>query len=273
MDYDPIKKDAGRFFNCCRASRILFFRLLNLLLLRSWHVRREIRGWAKTAPPGAAVLDAGSGFGQYVWFVSKLKGKYRVKGVDVKQEETDLCNRFPGGRHAGGRVRFEKADLNSFSEPQTYDLILCVDVLEHITDDVKVMKNLYGSLKGGGMLLISTPSDRGGSDVHDEGGNSFIGEHVRDGYGWGEITEKLSLAGFDKTEVRYSYGRWGQMSWKISMKYPVKMVSAGRIFFLVLPLYYLVTFPVALLLNFFDLYGRHSTGTGLIVKAYKLSDK
>lgn len=266
MHYDPIKKQAGNIFNCCKSARILFYRLLHLLLLRSWHIRREIKKWSRHAPDNALVLDAGSGFGQYVYFVSGLNRNYSVKGIDVKQEEIDIGNRFFAGN---GTISFEKADLNSFVEPERYDLILCIDVLEHIKEDVKVMGNLCGSLKKGGLLIISTPSDQGGSDVHEHGQSSFIEEHVRDGYGKKEIEDKLEKAGFSKTGVSYSYGKPGQLSWKISMKFPIKMLNLGWIFFLVLPFYYMITLPFAMLLNFMDLRGNLESGTGLIVRAVK----
>jgi hypothetical protein len=119
------------------------------------------------------------------------------------------------------------------------------------------------------MLLISTPSNMGGSDVHDDGETSFIEEHVRDGYGIDEIEEKCKCAGFSKVEARYSYGAPGKVSWKLSMKYPMLLLNKSKAFFMVLPIYYLVTMPFALLLNVFDVNGTHSTGTGLIVKAWK----
>ena len=65
--------------------------------------------------------------------------------------------------------------------------------MEHIEEDVLVFQNFYKSLKNNGILLISTPSDKGGSDVHDDHGESFIDEHVRDGYSIKDITEKLIL--------------------------------------------------------------------------------
>jgi hypothetical protein len=37
----------------------------------------------------------------------------------------------------------------------------------------------------------------------------------------------------------------------------------------ILPFYYLIVFPFVLVLNFFDLYTKHQSGTGLIVKAWK----
>jgi hypothetical protein len=119
------------------------------------------------------------------------------------------------------------------------------------------------------MLLISTPSDQGGSDVHEGDEGSFIGEHVRDGYNIGEIQDKLRLAGFSKIEARYSYGSPGKISWRLSMKYPMQMLSATKLFFVILPFYYVITYPFAYILNYLDTHTGHKTGTGLIVKAWK----
>jgi hypothetical protein len=118
-------------------------------------------------------------------------------------------------------------------------------------------------------LLISTPSDQGGSDVHHEDEHSFIDEHVRDGYSILDITTKLQTAGFRNIDVRYTYGKPGKLSWKLSMKYPITWLNASKAFFILLPLYYTLTMPLVLLLNWLDLHGRHTTGTGLLVKAKK----
>ena len=119
------------------------------------------------------------------------------------------------------------------------------------------------------ICIISTPSDQGGSDVHSDGDTSFIGEHVRDGYGMEEITEKLRTAGYDEVNVSYTYGTPGSIAWRLSMKYPVKMLNSSAAFYLILPFYYLVIFPFALILNSFDLILTHKSGTGLLVSADK----
>ncbi len=126
------------------------------------------------------------------------------------------------------------------------------------------------------MLLVSTPSDQGGSDVHhhdhdhhNDGTDSFIDEHVRDGYSIADIKSKLKEAGFSKSEVSYSYGWPGKISWRLSMKYPILMLNTSKVFFIILPFYYLLTFPFSLVLNYLDLTLVHKTGTGLIVKAWK----
>ena len=100
--------------------------------------------------------------------------------------------------------------------------------------------------------------------------NSFIDEHVRDGYSKDEIISKLSSVGFNKTDVRYTYGKAGHISWILSMKYPVMMLNRSYLFFIILPFYYLVFYPVSFFLNIFDQNTSHNTGTGLLVIAEKV---
>jgi len=270
MQYEPIKKSLGTVFNQSVTLRRLFYRLLDLLLLRSWHIRKELRKW--NAPENPVILDAGSGFGQYSYRISRLFPSALIKAVDVKEEQIFDCNQFFLKTGLNNRVIFEKADLTKYVEENQFDLILSVDVMEHIEEDVLVFKNFYASLNDKGMLLISTPSDQGGSDVHDhEEGNvsGFIDEHVRDGYNIDEITNKLREAGFKKISAHYQYGKPGSLSWLISMKIPIKLLGTSKLFFILLPFYYLVAFPVSALLNWIDLIKEHKTGTGLIVTAYK----
>lgn len=268
MQYDPIKRSLGAVFNKTPYLRKVFYRLLDLLLLRTWHIKKEIRKWARDKGSDVHILDAGSGFGQYVFFLSNRNKQWKITGLDVKEEQIADCGNF--FRKIGrANVDFRVEDLTKYKDDAVYDLVLSVDVMEHIEDDILVFKNFHSSLKKGGMLLISTPSDQGGSDVHDHDHESFIEEHVRDGYNITEIQDKLKKAGFLKTEARYNYGAPGKISWKLSMKYPILMVNASRFFFVLLPFYYLVTFPLSLLLNYLDVNMHHSTGTGLIVKAWK----
>jgi SAM-dependent methyltransferase len=266
MKYDPVKKSLGKIFNRNPLLRILFYRLLDLLLLRSWHIRKELKILCKVGFRPGTVADAGSGFGQYVYFLSRLFPQAQISGLDIKQEQIDDCNDFFRKIGKQDRVGFRYADLTNLNTQEKYDLILCVDVMEHIEDDRSVLGNFYRSLRPGGVLLISTPSDKGGSDVHDEEDESFIEEHVRDGYGISEIEEKLRDAGFGTIHTRYSYGRPGKISWKISMKIPILMVNTSKLLLVLLPFYYLLTYPVCYLLNRADVMRSHSTGTGLIVR-------
>ena len=268
MQYDNVKQSLGNVFNRNPFLRKCFYRMLDLLLLRAWHIKKDLRRIKSTIPAAASVLDAGAGFGQYTYFMSQLGRNWQIKAVDVKTEQVDDCNRFFSQIGRNNHVRFEVADLTEFCEPNKYHLAISVDVMEHILDDAAVFRNIYTSLKPNGVLLISTPSDKGGSDADDHH-DSFIDEHVRDGYNIEEIRSKLTEAGFSKVDVQYTYGYAGHISWLLSMKYPMQMLRTSKILFILLPFYYLIVFPFCLLLNWRDVCAKHKSGTGLKVKVVK----
>ena len=269
MQYEPIKRSLGRFFAGSPFLRKTLYFLLDLLLLRTWHVKKALRKISRQYPGEASVLDAGSGFGQYTWRMSRMNSHWKIRAIDINEEQIADCNSFFEKSGLSERVAFYTGDLTILNDNNRYDLILSVDVMEHIEEDIRVFKNFYKSLKNNGILLISTPSDKGGSDVHGDNEESFIDEHVRDGYSIQDITEKLTLAGFSSVEAGYTYGKPGNISWRLSMKYPIRMLNTSYLFFILLPFYYLVFFPVSIILNIFDLCLTHKTGTGLLVTARK----
>jgi SAM-dependent methyltransferase len=271
MQYDPIKRSLGDIFNQSVFLRKTFYSLLDLLLLRCWHIHKELRKWKAALPSasGIKILDAGAGFGQYSYWMHKLDKNFNILSVDVKEEQVADCNNFMKQINASDKVKFIVGDLTQYQSPDTYDLVVCVDVMEHIEDDRACFRNYYASLKKGGMLLISTPSDQGGSDVKEDSDESFIEEHVRDGYNIDEIQEKIRTAGFSKIEARYNYGTPGKISWRFSMKYPIQALGVTKLFFIVLPFYYVLVYPFCFILNWMDTNQEHKTGTGLVVKAWK----
>lgn len=268
MRYEPIKASLNRFFKVTWLRRLFYF-LLDLLLLRAWHVKRELGKIARMAPTDASALDAGSGLGQYVWRMVRMNPDWFVTGIDIIKEQVEDCTGFFDRLGLSNRVRFKEGDLTGQIGTQLYDLILSVDVMEHIQEDEKVFRNFFGALKPNGVLLISTPSDQGGSDAHDSHDDSFVDEHVRNGYSINDISGKLSAAGFSDISVKYTYGWVGQISWRLSMWLPMSLLNLSKLFFVLLPFYYLAVFPICLVLNWADLMVKHPSGTGLLVKAVK----
>lgn len=269
MQYEPIKKSLGKFISGSLFMRKALYLFLDILLLRSWHVRKTLNKLGREFPRETNVLDAGSGLGQYTWRMARSNDSWYIKAVDIDNDHINDCKNFFARTSVSKRVEFQTADLTLIDEPGKYDVILSVDVMEHIKDDLRVFSNFHKALKTNGCLIISTPSDKGGSDVHDEHGKSFIDEHVRDGYSVEEITSKLVSSGFGQVETRYTYGLPGSISWKLSMKYPVMMLNKSYLFFIILPFYYIITLPISMVLNIFDLSMIHESGTGLLVTARK----
>jgi len=263
MYYDPIKNIFADTIRKLPFLRVLFYKILDLMFLRSWFVRRELKEIRKKfGDKKIRIYDAGSGYGQYSYFMSKYMMPCDIYSVDVKEDWITDCKNFFNQRKINN-VSFSVEDLTSINQQDEFDLIVCVDVMEHIQDDITVFGNFYRSLKTEGYLLINSPSIYGGSDVHGEEEESFIGEHARDGYSKEELEQKLFPIGFSTYKCRYTYGFWGDKAWRLGIKYPMLLLNISKVFILILPLYYLLTFPFTLIMMYLDFISESKKGSGI----------
>lgn len=271
MKYDPIKDRLGELASRHPMLQRLLYGLLNLLFLRAWYVRREIRHLLGALPSDRSVrvLDAGTGFGQYAYFVARTFSSAEVRAVDVKEEYLQRARRFVDQTPQADQISWAIDDLTALQSEGPFDLILAVDVMEHIPEDEAVFDHFERVLRPGGHVIINTPSDQGGSDVQAEGDESFIGEHVREGYGRTELGEKLRAAGLEPVKGLYTYGPYGAVAWRWLIKQPMQMLGATWASLVVLPLYYLAALPLGLLLNAVDVAHDNESGTGLLMVARK----
>lgn len=268
MQYDPIKNVIGGVAKKAPVLRKFFYWLLGLLFLRTWYVKRALRELLSEKNGAVSLFDAGSGFGQYSYYIAKHFPSVSIHAIDVKDDYINDCRQFFSAVGIPN-VRFGVEDLTVPVHTNRFDFILSVDVMEHIADDTTVFKNFYTAMRPGGRLLIHTPSNLGGSDVHHEGETSFVEEHARDGYSVEDISTKLNNAGFKLLYARYTYGPIGTFAWRLVVKYPLLMVNASKAYFLLLPFYYLATLWFSLLLMWIDFNSENTTGTGLLVAAEK----
>ena len=269
MHYDPIKFSIGNVVRRSVLLRRLFYAALGLLFLREWHVKRAIRRLLGNRAAALDVYDAGSGFGQYSYYIAQRYPKVKIFAVDVKDEQIDDCRTFFAARGIG-TCTFAVEDLTKVAHENRFDLVLSVDVMEHIADDVTVFRNFYRALRPGGRLFINTPSDLGGSDAHGPEDASFIEEHARNGYNVDEMRTKLKSVGFDVESIRYTYGLFGSAAWRFGIKIPMMALNVSKAFFVLLPFYYIVVLPFVLPLMWLDVVRENRRGTGLNVVAKKI---
>jgi len=268
MKYDPIKNVFGDIVRKRPILRVFFYKLLGILFLREWHVKRQLRRLLANNGSEIPVYDAGSGFGQYSYYMAKHFPWTSIYAVDVKDEQIADCSRF--FKSVGlNRCSFLVEDLTQIQHENRFDFILSVDVMEHIPDDVGVFRNFHRALRKNGVLFINTPSNLGGSDAHSPEDKSFIEEHARNGYSADEIKAKLESVGFRVENIKYTYGTYGNIAWRLGIKYPMLMLNVSKVFFLFLPFYYLVTFPFTLVFMVADYMSNNRTGTGLNVVVRK----
>lgn len=274
MKYDPIKDRLGQVASRHPLLQKLLFGLLNLLFLRAWYVRREVRRLLGALPPDrpVRVLDAGTGFGQYAYFVARTFPNAQVRAVDVKREYLERARDFVDQTPYADQVEWAIDDLTDLQSDGPFDVILAVDVMEHIAEDEAVFEHFEHVLRPGGHVIINTPSDQGGSDVQDEEDESFIGEHVREGYGRAELADKLRRAGLEPVRGIYTYGPYGSAAWRGLIKWPMQMLGETWASILVLPFYYVAALPLGLLLNATDVRRENARGTGLFMVARRPSE-
>jgi SAM-dependent methyltransferase len=105
-------------------------------------------------PNNSRILDAGAGTQQYrkfcrhLEYVSQDFGDYDGKGDDTALQT---------GEFDYGTLDIV-SDITSIPEPdESFDAILCVEVLEHLPNPVLAIKEFSRLLKPGGHLIITAP--------------------------------------------------------------------------------------------------------------------
>ncbi len=268
--YDPVK---DRFANIIRRSpflRTLFYKILDLFFLRSWYVRDILREYGSRFDQEGSwkLLDAGSGFGQYDRFILKEFRNVQVKAVDVKADYLEDSRAYFEKEIERDRIDFRQEDLLELNYPEAFNFAICIDVLEHIEEDRKVMANIYQTLEPGGFFLMHSPSiyseeDAGGED-------SFVDEHARVGYSKADIRGKLESVGFNIEKTAYTYGQKGHLAWELLIKYPMLWLTKIKLWALpLMTIYYLFTLPVGLILMSLDVKEHNERGTGIYALARK----
>jgi len=102
-----------------------------------------------------SILDGGCGDGFYLHLMSNLLPKTNLAGVDNDAKALESAKRNLYGK----KVKLINGNLLDLKfQDKTFDIILLSEVLEHIADDVKALKEAYRLLKPRGVVIISVPN-------------------------------------------------------------------------------------------------------------------
>lgn len=140
-------------------------------------------------PPDARILEAGCGTGGNLAMLSRYG---RVDAMELDDEARRMAN-------AKGIAPVVSGELPNRIpyQPEQFDLIALLDVLEHVEDDRNTLKALGSLLKPGGVLLISVPAYPFLWSAHDD-----VHHHKRR-YLLGELKSKLGNAGLEVMYASY----------------------------------------------------------------------
>ncbi len=111
--------------------------------------------------PGYRVLEVGCGTGNVLRFLEQLCPSGLVVGLDLFAQ---------GLQYARQRVScpLVQGEIHNLPFGAKFDLIALLDVLEHLHDDDRVLRDLYAMLAPTGALLLTVPAHPSLWSYHDE---------------------------------------------------------------------------------------------------------
>jgi SAM-dependent methyltransferase len=104
---------------------------------------------------GKNVLEIGAGLGSMTEYLVR---KSKVVSTDIsKKHITFLKNRFAKNRGYDAKL-VDISKSTSGLNARYFDTVVCINVLEHIKEDIKCLKNAYGLLPARGKIVLVLPA-------------------------------------------------------------------------------------------------------------------
>ena len=138
-----------------------------------WHALKPF--FIHEIPPGAIIFDIGGFDGNLAYLLSKKIPKLNITVIDT--DKSGLIK----ARALGLNAAYGSA-LDVPLQTKSADIVLCLDILEHVKQDDKVIEEISRLLKTGGKYILTTPMARGVSFP-------FLNKKksLAINYGWGHI--------------------------------------------------------------------------------------
>jgi len=159
------------------------------------HALRQLLGdrehWSTET---ASLIDLGGGCGGWIHYLenyAKLP-KCELALADSSTKALDYA-----AETVGSNVTRYQVDLLNLPWEDRWDVIFLLDVLEHIPDDLKAMREACTALKPGGLLFVTTPALNAFWSYNDE-----LVHHVRR-YSRRDFSLLAENAGFSLVKSRY----------------------------------------------------------------------
>lgn len=204
------------------------------------------------------ILDAGSGIGsQSLWLARRYKDAL-ITSCDIDEGKLKNASRFAEKIIKSNKIKFLYGDISKpVKEKNTYDLIVNIDVLEHIKNYKTVLNNFYKLLVKGGYLYIHTPQ------VHQKRIFKQLEswkheDHAIEGYTPEELTRELTKLGFKIVEKKETFGYFGKLAWELNH------ITLANSFILVG-----LVFPILYCFAKIDLLFNNKEGLGTAILAQK----
>ena len=183
--------------------------------------KRFNRWMADTVRPlvGTRVLELGAGIGNMTQHLARGRKSYVASDIDA-EHIARLRVRFRGRPN----LEIRRCDLSDAADFQpligSFDSVVCLNVVEHVEDDLGALRNIFSALKPGGRAIILVPQDQRAYGTLDE----VLGHFRR--YSEAQLRARMEEAGF-KLERMLHFNRVTRPGWRFNGQI-LKRRSFGR---------------------------------------------
>lgn len=179
------------------------------------------RWMADTIQPflGNCIMEIGAGIGNLTRCLVPRTKRYIASDI-YSEHLARLTNKFQHRRNV--EVCYVDLACSEYFERFTnqMDSVLCLNVLEHIEDDLAGLRNIHSVLRSGGRAIVLVPNDQKVYGTLDEA----LGHYRR--YSETELREKMQQTGFE-VETVLMFNRISRPAWYVSGKI-LKRKALGR---------------------------------------------
>ncbi|MFC1692056.1 class I SAM-dependent methyltransferase [Candidatus Latescibacterota bacterium] len=213
------------------------------------------------------ILDHGCGsFGSFTFEIARILPDSTVIGIDIIFQNEFFHSKNSILAEIAGlkNCRFESPlffDITDKTAQEQYDLVLSIDVLEHIHDDSKTLNFYHSVLLPGGDLILHVPGYYRRWFLFGWKVNFDVEGHFRPGYTMENIVSKVKDAGFVIIEHYYTYGWLETITNNISY-----LITGARMKRKYL---YALIFPILLIISWFGRNSKPDRGAGILLKVRK----
>jgi len=103
-------------------------------------------------------LEVGSSDGLFSAWIARRFPNANVDALDLNSDEVRECQEWCRSKGLDHRLHFRQQDVLKLNEELKYDLVLALDVLEHITDDRSAVARIFAAMKVNGILIVHVPN-------------------------------------------------------------------------------------------------------------------
>lgn len=195
----------------------LFLRLVGPL---GTHARIRNARVIRTLPAidlsGKRVLDLGCGHGYTLFWLARRFPRGQFEGIDVDTQRMADGNR--AAQRAGlSNLCFRPGVFSDLADQPQADVLISIDVLEHVEDDLGMLRKMVTILRPGGCMVIHVPlRHQVQRRILPVFRHHTVEDHVRDEYLPEEISEKIEAAGGCILSTGYGFGFWGELSFELN---------------------------------------------------------